>query len=60
MVIDLSATRLWDITAVAALDTVVARLRQHQVQVRVLGLDAGSRGLVRRLRREQLLGGGPD
>ena len=60
VVIDLSATRLWDITAVAALDTVVARLRQHQVQVRVLGLDAGSRALVRRLRREQLLGGGPD
>lgn len=59
VVIDLSATRLWDITAVAALDTVVKRLRQHQVQVRVLGLDAGSRALVRRLRREQLLGNEP-
>jgi sulfate permease, SulP family len=59
VVIDLSASRLWDITAVAALDTVVKRLRQHQVQVRVLGLDAGSRALVRRLRREQLLGSEP-
>lgn len=59
VVIDLSATRLWDITAVAALDTVVKRLRQHQVQVRVQGLDAGSRALVRRLRREPLLGSEP-
>lgn len=59
VVIDLSATRLWDITAVAALDTVVKRLRQHRVQVRVLGLDADSRVLVRRLRREQLLGSEP-
>ena len=59
VVIDLSATRLWDITAVAALDTVVKRLRQHRVQVRVLGLDADSRTLVRRLRRERLLGSEP-
>lgn len=59
VVIDLSATRLWDITAVAALDTVVKRLRKHQVQVRVQGLDAGSRALVRRLRREPLLGSEP-
>lgn len=55
VVIDLSAARLWDITAVAALDTVVQRLRQHQVQVRVYGLDAHSRMLMRRVRRGEAL-----
>ena len=54
--IDLSAARLWDITAVAALDTVVKRLRQHGKQVRVTGMDGHSRNLMRRvLRGEDLL-----
>jgi len=55
VVIDLSATRLWDITAVAALDTVVKRLRQHQVHVRVYGLDGPSRMLMRRVLRGEAL-----
>lgn len=53
VVIDLSATRLWDITAVAALDTVVKRLRQHGHSVHVYGLDAASRTLMRRVLRGQ-------
>ena len=51
--IDLSAARLWDITAVGALDTVVKRLRQHGKQVRVQGMDPASRHLMRRVLRGQ-------
>lgn len=51
--VDLSGARLWDITAVAALDTVAKRLRQHGKRVRVQGLDAASRNLMRRVRRGQ-------
>lgn len=49
--IALDGARLWDITAVAALDKVVTRFRHHGVQVRVHGLDPHSRGLMRRVRR---------
>ena len=51
VLIDLGQARLWDITAVGALDTVVKRLRQHGKQVRVVGMDAGSRNLMRRVLR---------
>jgi SulP family sulfate permease len=50
--IALDGARLWDITAVAALDKAVARLRHHGVQVRVHGLDPHSRSLMRKVRRE--------
>lgn len=49
--IALEDARLWDITAVAALDKVVARLRHHDIAVRVHGLDPHSRSLMRRIRR---------
>ncbi|MGV8961719.1 MAG: SulP family inorganic anion transporter [Stenotrophomonas sp.] len=52
VVIDLGGARLWDITAVAALDKVVTRFRHHGAKVRVHGLDRHSRGLMRRVRRE--------
>ncbi|KRG40541.1 sulfate transporter [Stenotrophomonas pictorum JCM 9942] len=52
VVIDLDGARLWDITAVAALDKVVTRLRHHGATVRVHGMDRHSRGLMRRVRRE--------
>lgn len=50
--IALQQARFWDITAVAALDTVVGRLRRHEVRVRVHGLDTHSRSLLRRVRRQ--------
>lgn len=50
--IALEQARLWDITAVAALDKVVTRLRHHGIRVRVHGLDPHGRGLLRRVRRE--------
>ena len=52
VIIDLSDARLWDITAIAALDSVVARLRHHGATVHVQGLDRHSRGLLRRIRRK--------
>lgn len=48
----LEDARLWDITAVAALDKVVGRFRHHGITVRVHGLDRHSRGLLKRLRRD--------
>ncbi|MEO6104381.1 MAG: SulP family inorganic anion transporter, partial [Pseudoxanthomonas sp.] len=50
--IALEDARLWDITAVAALDKVVTRFRHHGIRVRVHGLDPHSRTLMRRVRRE--------
>ena len=50
--IALEGARLWDVTAVAALDKVVTRFRHHGVRVRVHGLDPHSRALMRRVRRE--------
>ncbi len=49
--IALEDARLWDITAVAALDKVIGRFRHHGIRVRVHGLDRHSRALLRRVRR---------
>ncbi|MBX3655591.1 MAG: SulP family inorganic anion transporter [Ramlibacter sp.] len=46
--IDVTDAHLWDITAVGALDKVVAKFRRAGVQVDVLGLNAASAGLVTR------------
>ena len=46
--IDLTAAHLWDITAVAALDEVVAKLRRHGAAVEVVGLNEASAILVDR------------
>ena len=51
VVIELAQARLWDITAVAALDKVIERFGHHGVRVRVHGLDRHSRGLLKRVRR---------
>jgi SulP family sulfate permease len=42
--------QFWDITAVAALDKVVQRLRQHGCTVTVTGMNAASRLLARQAR----------
>ncbi len=46
--IDLTAAHLWDVTAVAALEDVVSKLRAHGVAVEVIGLNAASSVLVDR------------
>ncbi|ASK99561.1 SulP family inorganic anion transporter [Xanthomonas citri] len=48
VVIDVGRAHFWDITAVAALDKVVQRLRHHGLDVQVKGLNAGSRRLMQR------------
>lgn len=48
VVIDVGRAYFWDITAVAALDKVVQRLRHHGLDVQVKGLNVGSRRLMQR------------
>lgn len=47
--IDLTASHLWDITAVGALEDVVTKLRHHGISVEVIGLNQASAILVDRL-----------
>jgi SulP family sulfate permease len=47
--IDVSQAHFWDVTAVAALDKVVQRLRRHGSTVEVLGLNRASEVLIDRL-----------
>ena len=47
--IDVSRAHFWDVTAVAALDKVVQRLRHHGCEVEVLGLNAASTVLIDRM-----------
>ncbi|MDR2297749.1 MAG: SulP family inorganic anion transporter [Comamonas sp.] len=47
--IDVSRAHFWDITAVAALDKVVERLRQHGCTVEVQGLNSDGQRLQQRL-----------
>jgi SulP family sulfate permease len=46
--IDLTAAHLWDVTAVAALEEVVTRMRRHGMQVELVGLNEASAILVDR------------
>ncbi|WP_093080643.1 SulP family inorganic anion transporter [Sphingobium sp. AP50] len=47
--IDLTASHLWDITAVGALEEVVTRMRHHGITVELIGLNDASAILVDRL-----------
>ncbi|MGE4429460.1 MAG: SulP family inorganic anion transporter [Sphingobium sp.] len=46
--IDLTASHLWDITAVGALEEVVTKMRRHGITVEVIGLNQASAILVDR------------
>jgi len=46
--IDLTAARLWDITAVGALEDVVTKMRRHGSIVELIGLDQASAVLLDR------------
>jgi SulP family sulfate permease len=48
VIIDLSRAHFWDITAVAALDKVVLKLRREGTEVAVLGLNQASATIVDR------------
>jgi SulP family sulfate permease len=56
VVVDLSGTRVWDASSVAALDTVAAKYAEHGKTVTLTGLDAPSAALRDRL-AGQLTGG---
>ena len=47
--IDLTASHLWDITAVGALEDVVTKMRHHGIAVELIGLNRASAILVDRL-----------
>ncbi len=49
VIIDVTHAHFWDITAVAALDKVVQRLRHHGCTVQVLGLNEASAVLIDRM-----------
>ena len=46
--IDVSAAHFWDITAIGALDDIVLKLRRHDAQVEVIGLNKASATMVER------------
>ena len=48
--IDVSGAHFWDITALGALDKVVARLQQHGCTVEVIGMDDNSQRLMQRMK----------
>ncbi|MCW1988538.1 UNVERIFIED_ORG: SulP family sulfate permease [Sphingomonas sp. R1F5B] len=47
--IDLTASHLWDVTAVGALEDVVSKMRHHGIAVELIGLNQASAILVDRL-----------
>lgn len=47
--IDLSHSHVWDDSAVGAIDKVVLKYRQNQTDVQIIGLDASSNKLVKKL-----------
>ncbi len=51
VVIDLAQAHFWDLSAVAALEQVVEKLRRHGAQLDVVGLNAASQTLVERVGR---------
>jgi sulfate permease, SulP family len=46
--IDVSSAHFWDITAIAALDDIVLKLRRHAAEVEVIGLNQASATMVER------------
>jgi SulP family sulfate permease len=54
--IDVTQAHFWDITAVAALDTVVQRFKANRITAEVVGLNAASTTLIERLDRSAALG----
>ncbi len=48
LIIDVSQSHFWDISAIGALDRVVLKARQHNKRVEVIGLNAASATMVER------------
>jgi len=46
--IDVSGAHFWDVSSIRALDDIVLKLRRHDVQVEVVGLNQGSASMVER------------
>ena len=56
VLLDVSEAHFWDVTAVAALDKVVARFKAHGVAIEVEGVNRASATLIERLDRSSALG----
>ncbi len=56
VVIDLTAAHFWDISAIAALDRIIAKARRHNLAIEVTGLNAASATMVERFSTEGLKG----
>ena len=56
VLLDVSEAHFWDVTAVAALDKVVARFKAHGVAVEVEGVNRASATLIERLDRSSAMG----
>ena len=56
VVIDVSSAHFWDISAVGALDKVVARMRRNGRHVRIEGINTASADLVDKFALEDRLG----
>ena len=56
VLLDVSEAHFWDVTAVAALDKVVARFKAHGVAIHVEGVNRASATLIERLDRTSALG----
>ncbi len=48
-VVDVSRAHIWDISSVAALDTVVLKFRREGAEVEIVGLNAASETIVDKL-----------
>ena len=55
VVIDLTEAHIWDISSIAALDTVVLRLRREGKSVQVIGLNKASKTIIDDLAEEDLV-----
>ena len=55
VVIDLTEAHIWDISSIAALDTVVLRLRREGKVVKIIGLNNASKTIVDRLAAQDLV-----
>ena len=53
--INLTEAHIWDISSIAALDTVVLRLRKEGKTVEVIGLNSASKTIVDRLAAPDLV-----
>jgi SulP family sulfate permease len=48
VIIDVGAAQFWDVTSVAALETVINKLKNRGAAVQVIGINHGSEKIIRK------------